>query len=58
VTLIADGHVSDDMYERVRAVFNEKELSDLTLAVATINAWNRLAISARVEPGKYQPRAL
>jgi AhpD family alkylhydroperoxidase len=58
VTLIADGHVPDDVYEKVRAVFNEKELSDLTLAVATINAWNRLVISARVEPGKYQPRSL
>jgi AhpD family alkylhydroperoxidase len=58
VTLLADGHVPDDVYDRVRAVFNEKEIFDLTLAIATINAWNRLAISARVEPGKYQPRSL
>jgi AhpD family alkylhydroperoxidase len=58
VTLLAAGHVPDDVYERVRKVFSEKELSDLTLAVATINAWNRLAISARVEPGKYQTRSL
>lgn len=58
VTLLANGHVPDDVYERARTVFNEKELSDLTLAIATINAWNRLAISARVEPGKYQPRTL
>lgn len=32
-----------------------KELSDLTLAVAAINAWNRLSIAARIVPGGYQP---
>jgi hypothetical protein len=35
--------------------FSEKELSDLTLAVATINGWNRLLISSRAVPGQYQP---
>jgi AhpD family alkylhydroperoxidase len=55
VTLITNGHVPDDVYDAVREQFSEKELADLTLAVATINAWNRLAIAARVEPGRYQP---
>jgi len=55
VTRIADSHVPDEVYEQVRPHFTEKELADLTLAVATINAWNRLAIASRVEPGKYQP---
>jgi AhpD family alkylhydroperoxidase len=55
VTLISQGHVPDEVYEEVRPHFSEKELADLTLTVATINAWNRLVISARVEPGKYQP---
>jgi AhpD family alkylhydroperoxidase len=54
VTLITDGHVSDEVYEEVQPHFTEKELSDLTLAVATINAWNRLSIASRAEPGKYQ----
>src|SRR5436189_2448684 len=45
VTLVSDGHVSDAVYDRVRSHFSEKELVDLTLAVATINAWNRLAIA-------------
>lgn len=54
VTLITDGHVPDDLYERVRAVFKENEVADLTIAVATINAWNRIAIASRAEPGKYQ----
>jgi hypothetical protein len=39
----------------VRGLFNEKELSDLSLAVVTINSWNRLNISARTVPGGYQP---
>ncbi len=54
VTLVANNHVPDQLYEEVRQHFNEKELADLTLAVATINAWNRLAISARATPGTYQ----
>ena len=51
VTLITNGHVPDAIYAEVRRHFSEKELSDLTLAVATINAWNRLSISARLVPG-------
>ena len=55
VTNIRDGHVPDEVYEEVRKHFSEKELADLTLAVAAINAWNRLAIAGRAVPGKYQP---
>jgi len=55
VTNIRDGHVRDEVYESVRQHFSEKELADLTLAVATINSWNRLAISGRMEPGHYRP---
>ena len=55
VTRIMDDHVPDSVYDQVRQQFNEKELSDLTLAVAAINAWNRLCIAARIVPGSYQP---
>jgi AhpD family alkylhydroperoxidase len=54
VTLITDGHAPDAVYEQLRAQFSEKEMCDLTLAVAAINAWNRLAISSRTVPGSYQ----
>jgi AhpD family alkylhydroperoxidase len=57
VTLITNGHVPDSVYEEVRPHFSEKELSDLTLALAAINAWNRLSIAARIVPGGYQPAA-
>ena len=54
-TLITQGHVPDAVYAEARSHFSEKELSDLTLAVAAINAWNRLSIAARIVPGGYQP---
>jgi len=46
--------VPDTVHAEIRLYFSEKELSDLTLAVATINAWNRLSIAARAIPGSYQ----
>jgi len=55
VTNIKDRHTSDEVYEAVRKHFSEKELADLTLAMAAINAGNRLAIAARSVPGTYQP---
>ena len=51
VTLVADTGVPDDVYEQVKAQFNEQELVDLTLAITTINAHNRLAVAFRRVPG-------
>src|SRR5688572_29495823 len=53
VTRVEEG-VPDDVYEEVRQHFTETELANLTLAIATINAWNRLSIAARLEPGTYR----
>ncbi len=55
VTLVADGHVPDAVFEEARRHFTEEELVNLTLAVVAINGWNRLAISFRAVPGTYQP---
>ena len=55
VTNIRDGHVPDEVYERVRKSFTEKELADLTLAVTLINGWNRINIALRTVAGTYQP---
>ena len=57
VTFVANGHVGDAVYDEARAHLTETELADLTLAVASINAWNRLSIAARLTPGTYQPAA-
>jgi AhpD family alkylhydroperoxidase len=50
VTLISERHVPDEVYQQVRKQFDEKELVDLTMVLATINAWNRIAISYRHVP--------
>jgi alkylhydroperoxidase family enzyme len=47
--------VPDEVYERVRQAFTEKELADLTFAIAAINGWNRLNIAARTPAGTYRP---
>jgi alkylhydroperoxidase family enzyme len=57
VTKVSETHVPDAVYEQARKQFSEKELADLTLAVAAINAWNRLSIAARTTAGTYHPAA-
>lgn len=49
VTEVGESHVPEEAYRRARASFSEKELVDLTVAVALINAWNRLSIAFRRE---------
>ena len=50
ITLVAQGHVPDDVFEEVRKHFSEKEIVDLTAAAVAINTWNRIAIAFRVPP--------
>jgi AhpD family alkylhydroperoxidase len=57
VTLVSEGGVSDAIYEEARKQFSDKELVDLTWAVAAINAWNRISISFHAVPGQYKARA-
>ena len=57
LTRLADSHVSDDLFDRVRRQFDEAELVALTFAVIVINGWNRLSISFRPSVGTYQPTA-
>ncbi len=53
LTLVADTHVPDEVFERVREQFSEEELAQLSLAVVAINGWNRLNVAARTVPGDY-----
>ncbi|HVZ19363.1 MAG TPA: carboxymuconolactone decarboxylase family protein [Terriglobales bacterium] len=55
ITRVADTHVPDKVYEEVRQHFSEQEIVNLTWAIVTINAWNRLAITFRAQPGQYKP---
>jgi AhpD family alkylhydroperoxidase len=57
LTLVAQSHVPDDVYDEVRKHFREQELIDLTYLAATINAWNRIAIATRAVPGRYKAKS-
>lgn len=50
VTLVADTHVPDAVWEGIRPHFTPEEIVDLTLLVTTINTWNRFAIAFRKMP--------
>jgi AhpD family alkylhydroperoxidase len=54
ITLVADSHVPDEAWEAAAAEFEPDELAQLVFAITTINGWNRLVISARLEPGSYR----
>ena len=58
LTLVSEAHVPDEVYERVREQFSEDELLHLTLAIVSINGWNRLNAAARTVPGDYVPGSL
>jgi AhpD family alkylhydroperoxidase len=55
ITVVHDDRVPDDVYRAAAEVFKEAELAALIWAGVVINAYNRIAISTRMEAGKYQP---
>lgn len=55
LTEIGHTHVPDDVFEEVSQHFTELEIVNLTMAVVTINGWNRIAIAFRTPVGSYQP---
>lgn len=48
VTLLAQTSVPDSTFTAVSAVFSETEIAQLTVAIGTINIWNRIAVSSRL----------
>lgn len=54
LTLLSENDVSDELFEEVRRHFSDEEMVNLTLAIITINGWNRLAVGFRSQPGVYQ----
>jgi AhpD family alkylhydroperoxidase len=51
LTKLPEHGVPDDVYDRVRSQLSEKEISDLTFSIMTINAWNRISIGFKAVPG-------
>jgi AhpD family alkylhydroperoxidase len=56
VTKLSPEGVPDEVYNRVRTHFNEKQIAELTFAVVVINSWNRFSISFRAVPGSFDDR--
>jgi AhpD family alkylhydroperoxidase len=50
ITLIADDHVPDDVWEEAGRQFAAGELARLVWTIAVVNGWNRIAISSRIPP--------
>jgi AhpD family alkylhydroperoxidase len=53
LTLVAQTHAPDEAFDAVKSQFSEEEIVNLTLAIVTINGWNRFAIGFRAVPGEY-----
>ena len=53
ITILTDGFVPVDVYDRAAGVFSETELAHLIAAIVVINAWNRFGVSMRKLPGGY-----
>ena len=56
LTVLTDGFVPDEVYEEVRPHFTDKELTELSMVIVTINCWNRLSVATRATAGTYQPK--
>ncbi|GAA3158840.1 MULTISPECIES: carboxymuconolactone decarboxylase family protein [Streptomyces] len=55
VTVLTDGFVPDEVYERAAKHFEEAELAQLIASITVINAWNRFGVTCRKTPGHYRP---
>lgn len=53
LTKLPHGGAPDDLYDRVRTQLSEKEMSDLTFLIISINGWNRASIAFKSVPGEY-----
>ncbi|MEE1756143.1 carboxymuconolactone decarboxylase family protein [Streptomyces sp. SP18CS02] len=58
VTVLTDGFVPDDVFERASGHFEEAELAQLIASITVINAWNRFGVATRMVPGHYTPGQL
>jgi len=52
LTLLAEKGAPEDIYNEVAEQFNDRELADLTFAIATINAWNRFGVGFAMQPAQ------
>ena len=52
ITQISQHGLSDETYQKALKVFSEKQIAEIIMAIVTINAWNRIAISTQLQIGE------
>ncbi|MNQ93097.1 Carboxymuconolactone decarboxylase family protein [compost metagenome] len=52
ITLIHNQGLSDETYKKAVQFFDKNTIAQIIMAIVTINAWNRIAVSTQLEPGK------
>lgn len=52
ITLIHNQGLSDASYQKAMLFFDKNQIAQIIMAIVTINAWNRIAVSTQLEPGK------
>ena len=50
ITLIANGGLSNETYQKAKAIFDDQYIAQVIMIIVTINAWNRIAISTQLQP--------
>ncbi len=53
LTLLPRSGIPDDLYRETSAIFSDEEIVALTLAVVSINGWNRFSVALRTPVGSY-----
>ncbi|MPS72175.1 MAG: carboxymuconolactone decarboxylase family protein [Chryseobacterium sp.] len=53
ITLINQNGLSDETYQKAGSVFSEKQIAEIIMAIVTINSWNRIALSTKLEIGEF-----
>ncbi len=57
VTVLTEGAVPDEVWEKAAKHFDDVQLAQLTAVIAVINSWNRFGVTTRMVPGHYTPGA-
>ncbi|WP_374442360.1 carboxymuconolactone decarboxylase family protein [Epilithonimonas sp.] len=52
ITLINQHGLTEETYQKAKSIFSEKQIAELIMAIITINSWNRIALSTRLEIGE------
>lgn len=50
ITLIGNGGVSNDTYQKAEYLFGPSQLTHIIMAIISINAWNRIGVTTRMKP--------